>query len=149
VAHKRCLWPQDSCFSDNLHQDFNLMQCPNGVVEVPPWPHPTLPHAYLGPTVQDDGIANSQVYFINDTPYGETITRDLKETFTHGSSLSVWWFQASPQDDGAVAIIEAVHSCLGLHTTNMMQEFGGTLLHLGEPGYMYDIWNACYTGVIE
>jgi hypothetical protein len=63
--------------------------------------------------------------------------------------MSSWWWKASPDEDGNIANIQAVNSCLGEHVTNLMDDFDGNVVHLSVLEYMFGNWNCCYTGVIE
>jgi hypothetical protein len=155
VAHHHCDFVNEhACVDDYLQGDFWINACSPGPgwtepFEVIPWPKPTLPAGYGYTDPVNDGYANGDVHFVNDTPYGETITKHLEETASHGSSLSSWWWKASPDPAGFMPSLEATCSCLGEPVSNFMDEYNGVIKHLGGLEYMQTIWSTCYTGVIE
>jgi hypothetical protein len=154
-AHHHCDFVNpNACVTDYLQGDFWINACSPGPgwsagFEAVQWPVPQLPAGYNYSVPDDHGQANGDVYFVNNTPYGETITKQLRETATHGSSLSSWWWKASPDPAGFMPSLRAVRSCLGESVSNFMDEFNGVLKHLGGPEYMFASWSDCYTGVIE
>jgi hypothetical protein len=154
-GRKRCVYVDDeACPDDYAIGDFWLEACrpaPPGRnwIAGPIWDPPELPEGYEYNITDDPGQAICNIHFVNDTPYGETIAKHEDDTYDGATSMSSWWWKASPDEDGNIANIQAVNSCLGEHVTNLMDDFDGNVVHLSVLEYMFGNWNCCYTGVIE
>lgn len=149
-ARRRCTTTNEAACDDSYETaGFWATACGGNGIKGPEWNRPDLPSGYGYYVDTDPGQANCDIYFVNNTSLGETITKHEREKFETGTTMSSWWWKAAPDENGAVPTIQAVNSCLGDEVTNMMDDFDGGTKHLGGPEYMYGSWNACYTGVIE
>lgn len=165
VAVKQCDVEMESCVDDNLADGFFLICCTEngrtisaspagsgsiGGVGATYWPSaPHLPSPY-SKTSSTPRWGACEIRLINDTKLGDIVAKYESKTGDEAdTSMSAWWFKASPDEDGAIPTLGATSSCLGADVTNYMDDFNGNDKSAGGPEYLRGSWTGCYTGVIE
>ena len=154
VAVKQCQVVTESCVTDDIIGDFYSEAC-TGKFKLPgDWNRaPKIPPSWSNTEVLPQRT-ECDIRLINNTGFGEIILKqEIEEGTTEGTTMSSWWFKASPDPDTSyIPTFKATHSCIGVdgvEVANFMDDFDGNLKHAGGPDSMKALWNACYTGVIE